>query len=48
MMYWVLDGRDEADQVKTRSKLEIPPRGYTGSLAGTSWDPDVILEGYKQ
>jgi hypothetical protein len=29
-------------------KFEIPPPGYTGSLAGTSWDQDTMLDDYNQ
>lgn len=39
---------DEAAADAARSKFEIPPLGYTGSLRGSVWDPDVIIEGYKQ
>jgi len=29
-------------------KFEIPPPGYTGSLVGTSWDPEIMLDDYNQ
>lgn len=47
-MYLILANRTEADMSKTRSMLEVPDPGYTGSLKGTSWDPDLLLEGYRQ
>lgn len=40
------EGRKEEDAVKTISMFEVPPLGYTGSLKGTSWDPDAMLAGY--
>lgn len=48
MLHWILDGREEADREKTQAMLELPPMGYTGSLAGTSWAPDQMLAGYQQ
>lgn len=48
MMHWILEGRSAADMDKTRAMIELPPPGYTGSLRGTSWDPDAMLAGYKQ
>jgi hypothetical protein len=29
-------------------KFEVPPPGYTGSLKGTSWDQDIMLDDYNQ
>lgn len=48
MMHWILEGRSAADMDKTRAMIELPPPGYTGSLRGTSWDPDAMLAGYTQ
>jgi hypothetical protein len=31
-----------------RARFEVPPQGYTGSLKGTVWDPDAVLETYNQ
>lgn len=46
LYYWIMQGRDETDMQKTRAMLEMPPPGYTGSLAGTVWDPAAMLAGY--
>lgn len=48
LMHWILDGRSEADAFKTRSRIELPPLGYTGSLRGTVWDDSAVLDGYEQ
>jgi hypothetical protein len=32
--------------MKDRGMFEVPPKGYRGSLKGTSWDPDVMNEPY--
>lgn len=47
LMHWILNQPD-IDKEATRAKLELPPPGYTGSLRGTAWDPDAILDGYRQ
>lgn len=47
-MWWIKEGREENEWVVVRAKLEVPPKGYTGSLAGTGWDPDVMLSEYDQ
>lgn len=47
LFYWILNGRDDADANVVRGKLELPPPGYTGSLRGTSWDPDAMLAAYQ-
>jgi len=46
--YWLVEGRSEADAMKVLSKFEVPPPGYSGSLAGTSWDPDTMLDAYQR
>lgn len=33
--------------MKDRGKFEVPPKGYRGSLRGTSWDVDEMNEGYS-
>lgn len=40
------EGRKEEEAVKSISMFEVPPPGYTGSLKGTGWDPDAMLDGY--
>lgn len=40
--------RKPADQMRVVAEFEIPPPGYTGSLKGTGWDPDEVLETYNQ
>lgn len=47
-MWWLEENRDEKEWDKVRSKLEVPPPGYTGSLKGTVWDEDEIIKGYEQ
>jgi hypothetical protein len=42
------EGREEKDWFLSRAKLEVPPLGYTGSLAGTGWDQDTMLSEYDQ
>jgi hypothetical protein len=32
--------------MKDRGVFEVPPKGYRGSLKGTSWDTDVMNEAY--
>lgn len=34
--------------MKVVAMFEIPPPGYTGSLKGTGWDPEAVMEGYNQ
>jgi hypothetical protein len=46
-MYWILDGRSEADAHKIRAQLEVPPPGYRGSLRGTSWDDSAMLRDFE-
>lgn len=29
-----------------RGKFEVPPKGYRGSLKGTSWDVDEMNDAY--
>lgn len=48
MMWWLKEGREDKEWYLVRSKLEVPPKGYTGSLRGTGWDPDTILNEYDQ
>ncbi len=49
IFYWMREGcKDENEWYKTRSQFEVPPLGYTGSLAGTGWDQDVMLDEYQQ
>lgn len=47
-MFWLTEGREQTDAFVARSKLEVPPPGYTGSLAGTGWDQDVMVDEYDQ
>lgn len=47
-MWWLAEGKEQKDAFVARSKFELPPPGYTGSLAGTGWDPDVMLDEYDQ
>lgn len=44
--YWIMEGRDEKNAMKTRAMLEMPPPGYTGSLRNTVWDTDAMLADY--
>jgi len=46
--FWLVEGRDEADAMKTLSKFEVPPPGYAGSLAGTLWDPETMIDAYQR
>lgn len=48
MMFWILEGREEADAEKVRGQIDMPPVGYTGSLKGTAWDPDEMVKAYQQ
>lgn len=32
--------------MKDRGMFEVPPKGYKGSLKGTSWDTDTMNEAY--
>jgi hypothetical protein len=32
--------------MKDRGMFEVPPKGYRGSLRGTSWDPDAMNADY--
>jgi hypothetical protein len=32
--------------MKDRGMFEVPPKGYRGSLKGTSWDVDTMNEAY--
>lgn len=45
-MFWIADGREPKDAFTIRSKLEIPPPGYTGTLVGTGWDQDTMVDEY--
>lgn len=47
-MFWISEGREQREAFIARSKVEVPPPGYAGSLAGTGWDPDVMLDEYSQ
>jgi hypothetical protein len=42
IFFWLLEGKDEAEQMKTRGMFELPPKGYRGDTAGTAWDPNVM------
>lgn len=44
----MMERLDDKQRFTALSKLEVPDPGYTGSLKGTSWDPDEILQGYEQ
>lgn len=44
--YWLLENKDEARAMKDRGMFEVPPKGYRGSLRGTSWDQDVMNADY--
>lgn len=48
MMWWMREGRTDKEWFEFRAKLEVPPPGYTGSLKGTGWDQDTMLEEYRQ
>jgi hypothetical protein len=48
VFWWIQEGLEEKEWDKVRSRLEIPPPEYTGSLKGTVWDHDAMLEGYRQ
>lgn len=48
MVWWMVEGLDEKERFSAIAKLEVPPKGYTGSLTGTSWDPGVVLSEYQQ
>jgi len=48
IMWWLMEGKSETEWFAYRARIEVPPRGYTGSLVGTSWDDGVILEEYGQ
>lgn len=47
-MWWMRENHDDKQWFSVRAKLEVPPKGYKGSLAGTGWDDDVILSEYDQ
>lgn len=47
-MWWMREQRDEKEWYSFRAKLEVPPKGYTGSLKGTGWDQDVMLDEYDR
>lgn len=42
IFFWLLEGKNEAEHMKTRGKFELPPPGYRGDLTGTSWDPQLM------
>lgn len=42
IFFWIVDGKDEAEAMKSRGMFEVPPKGYRGSLRGTSWDVDAM------
>ena len=42
IFFWLLEGKDEAQQMKDRGMFELPPKGYQGDIIGTSWDPQVM------
>jgi hypothetical protein len=46
IFFYLLEGKDEAQQMKARGEFEIPPRGYRGDLTGTSWDPQVMVQDF--
>lgn len=48
IFWWLQENCDAKEWDKVRAKLEVPPPGYTGSLAGTVWDHDEMLAGYEQ
>lgn len=48
IFFWLTDGKEEAQAHKDRGMFEVPPKGYRGSLKGTSWDVDVMNEAYFQ
>ena len=42
IFFWILDGKDEAQQMKDRGMFELPQKGYRGDTTGTSWVPQVM------
>lgn len=43
ILFWLIEGEeDEGKAMRKKAKFEVPPKGYRGSLRGTSWDPDVL------
>ena len=38
-----MEGRDEEERDKQASAITRPPKGYTGSLRNTPWDPKAML-----
>lgn len=46
-MWWITENRTEAEIIKTKAILELPPAGFSGSLAGTEWDPDAMLADFE-
>lgn len=48
IFYWLVEGKDEAQAMKDRGTFEVPPKGYRGSLKGTSWDVDEMNDAYFQ
>lgn len=32
--------------MKDRGTFEVPPKGYKGTLKGTSWDTDTMNDAY--
>jgi hypothetical protein len=46
IFYWIAEGKDEAQAMKDRGVFEVPPKGYKGSLTGTSWDVDEMNDAY--
>jgi hypothetical protein len=46
IFYWIAENKNEAQAMKDRGLFEVPPKGYRGSLRGTSWDQDAMNADY--
>jgi hypothetical protein len=47
-MSWMREATDPKKWDAERARFEVPPPGYTGSLEGTVWDDDAVLDTYNQ
>lgn len=46
VFFWIVEGKDEGQAMRDRGKFEVPPKGYRGSLVGTSWDTAAMNADY--
>jgi hypothetical protein len=48
-MWWSMSNHASQEKAEAwRAKFEVPPPGYNGSLEGTVWADDRMMDGYEQ